>query len=163
MISGDEITTLRRKRGYWSDRLTSTQNQLDDYEQAGSQHLNRLADIEKYLDEVKHQVEAAQLEIELSNPEEQTRGLEIKEQYYDVRDRLRSNQGIVRQAPSPRLTHNEQVTKRRIILRWESESYRRCRTSGHCESHRKTLRHVGIVRAEETLGLVGTLRAEVKL
>ena len=80
---------------------------MDEYEQAGSQHLGRLADIEKDLDEVKHQVEAAQLEIELLNPDEQTRGLEIRDQYNELYDLLRHNQRIARQSPSSRLTHNE--------------------------------------------------------
>ena len=43
-----------------------------------------------------------------------------------------------------------QITKRRIILRWESESYKDSRP----------MRAIGAVRAEVTLCLVGTLRDE---
>ena len=35
-----------------------------------------------------------------------------------------------------------QITKRRIILRWESESYRSCQTCGHRERWWKTLKFV---------------------
>ena len=46
----------------------------------------------------------------LKLPEEQTRGLEIREQYNDICDRLRRNQRIARQLRSSRPAHNGSAT-----------------------------------------------------
>ena len=46
----------------------------------------------------------------LKLPEEQTRGLEIREQYNDICDRLRRNQPIARQPRSSRPAHNGSAT-----------------------------------------------------
>ena len=66
-----------------------------------------LTKVQKFQHESTHQFETVQLEIELLDSEEQTRDLEIKEQYEDIYDRLRRNQRIARQAPSPRPTNSE--------------------------------------------------------
>jgi chromosome segregation ATPase len=88
MASEDRLTALRRSRAYYIGRITLLSKQLDEYEESSHQVESHLRFIEKRLNEVWTGFEATQREIIELDEEKHTRGLEIWEQYDNLRMRV---------------------------------------------------------------------------
>jgi hypothetical protein len=88
MATADKITSLCRRRGHYSRQFTLISKRLDEYEQSGRHDESDLLFLEKYLDKYGHDFNAIQLELAELSEEEDARGIEMSEQYYNIGQRI---------------------------------------------------------------------------
>ncbi|XP_076477166.1 uncharacterized protein LOC143303078 [Bombus vancouverensis nearcticus] len=112
MATGNELTALRRRRGYCIGHFTRLSKKLDEIEQSGCPRENELIQIKNRLETYETELRAIQNEIVSIDEEEIERGLEIADEYEKLELRVITQLSNLRLITTSQSTNDESAAGR---------------------------------------------------